>query len=53
MIERRKRETDMLVEVEGEKTRVGRVGGGDACEAVSQHISNELGDMMCRTAMDV
>lgn len=38
MIEQQKRETDTLVE--GEK------GGGDACKAVSQHISNEHSDMM-------
>lgn len=35
MIERQRRETDMLGEVER-----------DACEAVSQHISNERSDMM-------
>lgn len=43
MIERQKRETDTLREVEGEKTRGER---RDACEAVSQHISNEHSDMM-------
>lgn len=42
MIEWRKRETDMLGEVKGEKNQWGR----GACEAVSQHISNEHSDMM-------
>lgn len=43
MIERQKRETDMLGEVEGVKMS-GR-GERDAFEAVSQHISNEHTDM--------
>lgn len=42
MIERQKRETDMLGRDRGRESERGR----DACEAVSQHISNEHGDMM-------
>lgn len=41
MLRKRERENEGIVVV---WVRV--YGGGGACEAVSQHISNELGDMM-------